>query len=614
MKKCKMCEAVFTDDTHVCPICGSELEEMASENAACADDVVEAESFEESTPHETESFEESATYETEQPAKPKKSKAGLVIVIIILVAALGVGGFFLYKHLTKSPFEILAEKLSKLEDDKSVTIDVDGKLTTQGMDMPVSGAILAETNDKKEDVQMDFSAEVPMLGALDVSMAYTVDLEKETAKSAASVMGETQAYSIDFAESDGTFDKLYNAKTFDESIDALVDLLYEDADEDLDKLDKEEFKACVKKSFAYLNSKEALKEIWHYEKKDDVYSFETDVATIFDVYVENMKPAFKDAKDYEGFVADYNKAKDENKVAIKIKMSFIIKDGNLTSLSISAKDKNDSVINFILTVKDNRLAEISISINDKESDTAISLKFTCSEYNKTKVKFSDDMLKAFENAEEVKLEDIVKFGPNDGYNGDDDSTGSDVTGSTGMGEQTSDYELIARTACEQHLKDYGKFAKEAYIAVYGYEQDWIIYEIEDERPVLVNDAQEKQDIIDKLFGESFNTNDMWTKSEGYANSSTIYWCVIESDKTCTTAFDDIADTFDALSANGITLNDGSVFVWKSEGKKRIFKLTEGGGIIIIANSLEDEATADLEKVDTSNVEGASSKVKVYAVK
>ena len=164
------------------------------------------------------------------------------------------------------------------------------------------------------------------------------------------------------------------------------------------------------------------------------------------------------------------------------------------------------------------------------------------------------------------------------------------------------------------INDYGKFASEAYVAIYGYEEDWIIYKIESERPVLVDDEQKKQDIIDKLFGESFDTNDMWTKSEGYANGNTAYWCVIENDKTCTTAFNDIADTYDALSANGITLNDGTVFVWKSGSKKRIFKLSEGGGIIIIANSLEDETTADLEKVDTSDIEGASSKVKVYVVK
>ena len=612
MKKCKTCGAEFTDDTPVCPICGSELEYMTSENAVNTDE--NAVNTDENAA--VTNLEGSITNETEQPAKKKKSKAGLVIVIIILLAALGVGGFYLYKYLTKSPFEILAEKLSQLEDANSYTMDIDGSLTTGGVDVPLSGALLMEKNDKTLDAQVDVSAEIPMLGAVDISTAYSSDLKEETAKCAMSVFGQIQAYSIDLTANDWVvFDKLENAKTLDEAVDAIIDIIFENADdEELEKLNKEELKACIKESLAYLNSKEALKEIWHYEKKDDVYSFNANTLDIFNVFVENMKPAFKDAKDYESFVADFKEAKAEYEAPFK--MSFIVKSGNLTSLSFSSKDKEGSEVNLLFTVKDNLPAKISFSANIKEDEeeTKISLDMTCSDFNKTKVEFSDEMLEAFENAEELKPDDILNFGPNSDDNGDDDNGDNDTTDNTGTGEQTSDYELIARTACEKHLNDYGKFASEAYVAIYGYEEDWIIYKIESERPVLVDDEQKKQDIIDKLFGESFDTNDMWTKSEGYANGNTAYWCVIENDKTCTTAFNDIADTYDALSANGITLNDGTVFVWKSGSKKRIFKLSEGGGIIIIANSLEDETTADLEKVDTSDIEGASSKVKVYVVK
>lgn len=609
MKKCKTCGAEFTDDTPVCPICGSELEYMTSENAVNTDE--NAVNTDENAA--VTNFEGSITNETEQPAKPKKSKAGLVIVIIILLAALGVGGFYLYKYLTKSPFEILAEKLSQLEEANSCTTNIDGKFTTDGTDVPLSGEVLIEKNDKTLNAQMNISAEIPMFSGLEVSGAWSADMEKKTAKFALSALEQIQAYSIDLSENDGTFDKLENAKTLDEAVDAIIDIIFENADdEELEKLNKEELKACIKESLAYLNSKEALKEIWHYEKKDDVYSFDADLIAVANVFVENMKPAFKDAKDYEEFVADFNE--DNDGCELSLKMSFIVKNGNLTSLSVSAKDEKDSQINFLFTVKDNIPTDVSLSLSDKESKTDMSLKFTFSEYNKTKVEFSDEMLEAFENAEELKPDDILNFGSNSDDNGDDDNGDNDTTDNTGTGEQTSDYELIARTACEKHLNDYGKFASEAYVAIYGYEEDWIIYKIESERPVLVDDEQKKQDIIDKLFGESFDTNDMWTKSEGYANGNTAYWCVIENDKTCTTAFNDIADTYDALSANGITLNDGTVFVWKSGSKKRIFKLSEGGGIIIIANSLEDETTADLEKVDTSDIEGASSKVKVYAVK
>ena len=334
MKKCKTCGAEFTDDTPVCPICGSELEYMTSENAVNTDE--NAVNTDENAA--VTNLEGSITNETEQPAKPKKSKAGLVIVIIILLAALGVGGFYLYKYLTKSPFEILAEKLSQLEDANSYTMDIDGSLTTGGVDVPLSGAVLMEKNDKTLDAQVDVSAEIPMLGAVDISTAYSSDLKEETAKCAMSVFGQIQAYSIDLTDSDGTFDNFKNAKTLDEAVDAIIDFLYDNSDDEyLDKLNKEELKACIKESLAYLNSKEALKEIWHYEKKDDVYSFNANTFDIFNVFVENMKPAFKDAKDYEEFVADFKEAKDEYEAPFK--MSFIVKSGNLTSLSFSSKDK-----------------------------------------------------------------------------------------------------------------------------------------------------------------------------------------------------------------------------------------------------------------------------------
>ena len=52
----------------------------------------------------------------EQPEKPKKGKTGLIIAIILVaIAALSVGGFFLFKNLFTSPKQCIAKGMEKLQ-------------------------------------------------------------------------------------------------------------------------------------------------------------------------------------------------------------------------------------------------------------------------------------------------------------------------------------------------------------------------------------------------------------------------------------------------------------------------------------------------------------------
>lgn len=362
MKICPDCNAQLEDDVKFCTSCGHSF-------ADAEDPVVEPQETAYTEEQEAPAQEQQVSYTEATPTPVKKKSAAGGIIAVLVIICLLVGGFFLYKELTKTPYERVEEAIMKTTKQESYHSDVKAEVTAEGqtLEVGVNGDVSQNAGTLTVDVGDMLSM---LLGSKEITLSFerVDDTKLYISMYMADDPSQAMVYVLDVTDMQDAFNGKNNKlKDYtDDFIDAIDKQLKEEDKKLSDIVDVE----ALRKAMNNILDVKSMKNYCTAEKNDDTYSFVINVYDMAKYLLNEIKPAIKDSEAKEQFEEIMKELDDKkDQLNVEIKADVTVEKGLVTKIVISA-DIEDYDVKLTADFSDFGKAKIEIpsSVKDQYKD------------------------------------------------------------------------------------------------------------------------------------------------------------------------------------------------------------------------------------------------------